>query len=294
MWLRSNPDIVWNIERTELERCLVKAEVIMRDEPALLEFEGKTVFVGDTHGDFMVTKEVAKQFFKDKTQRIVFLGDYVDRAPEDVGTSVPNICYLLFLKCAFPNNIMLLKGNHEANYAIPCFPYEFGREVEARYPGLHQRFIKVFAQMPLMALTNNVFASHGGILRGYGLEQLRAVDKNDVGAIDALSWSDPVISNTNRGAGVSFSALDVKEFLKRIGAKVFVRGHDYNTLGMAIYDDTCLTLFTSRRYRNMGNKGILIARANHEISAFEELVVEEYTGEEWKAYRVKSRQTFPG
>lgn len=286
-WLEDEPDHVRNVNREELERCLATAEALLKEEPALLEFSGKTIFVGDTHGDFSVTKEILKRFFEDKTQRIVFLGDYVDRAPEDVGTSIPNICYLLFAKCAYPDNVTLLKGNHEATYAIPCFPYEFEDEIESLYPGLHDRFLSVFAQMPLMVLANKIFAAHGGILKDYSLKQLRSVRKSDVHALEALTWSDPVISNTNRGAGYAFSSEELRDFLRGINAKIFVRAHDYTTLGMAFFDDACLTLFSSRRYRNMGNKGVLIARADEETTSLNELVLEDFSGNKWRRYKAK-------
>lgn len=290
-WLESNPDFVKKVDRKKLERCLDVAETIMKKEPAFLEIEGEVIFVGDTHGDFEVTKEVTRLFFEDKTRKLVFLGDYIDRAPADISTSIPNISYLLFLKCAHPYNIILLKGNHEANYAIPCFPYEFEAEIESQHPGLHRKFVEAFIQMPLMVLVNNIFASHGGILIGYTLDQLRKVSKYDIHAIEAATWSDPAISETYRGAGFPFNGEDLKDFLEGLGAKMFIRGHDYSTLGTVIFGNSCLTIFSSRRYMHMGNKGVLIARAKEKLSSLDELTVEESTGREWKKYKTRSTGT---
>lgn len=286
-WLERAPDHVRDLTLSEVGDCLARVEDLMRGEPALLEFGGKTVFVGDTHGDFVITKAVAERFFEDKTQKIVFLGDYIDRAPVDVGSSLPNILYLLFLKTAYPNQVVLLRGNHEATYAIPCFPYDFEDEVETSFPGMHERFLRVFAQMPLMVLVNKVFAAHGGILKGCGLEELRGVGKNDVQVTEAITWSDPSISPNFRGAGYPFSSEDVNTFLNGVGAKVFLRGHDYNTLGMAIFNELCLTIFSSRKYRNMGNKGILIAIVEEEVSGLKDLAVEDFSDNVWKRYKVK-------
>jgi len=286
-WLEHDPDRIYRTSKEELESCLAEAEAIMRNEAAFLEVTGKVLFVGDTHGDFTITKEVSKRFFADKTQKVVFLGDYIDRAPEDLGTSVPNVSYLMFLKCAFPGNIVLLKGNHEANYAIPCFPYEFRNEIESQYPGFHGKFVKAFTQMPLMVAANNVIASHGGIPKDYDLPKLRAMDKNDLHAIEAITWSDPATSNTDRGAGMAFTADELRIFLQNANAKLLVRGHDYNTLGMAIFNRTCLTLFSSRAYQEMGNKGILIASVENPISGLEDLLVESYQENMWRRYDVK-------
>lgn len=290
-WLESDPDLVRRVKRKKLERCLDIAASIMKKEPAFLEIGGEVIFVGDTHGDFEVTKEVASLFFEDKNRKLVFLGDYIDRAPADIGTSLPNIIYLLFLKCAYPHNVVLLKGNHEANYALPCFPYEFEVEIETRHPGLHRKFVEVFIQMPLMVLVNNIFASHGGILLGYTPDQLRKVSKYDVCAIEAVTWSDPVISKTYRGAGIPFGYRDLKDFLEGLGATLFIRGHDYSTLGTAIFDNSCLTIFSSRRYKHMGNKGVLIARAKAKLSSIDELIVEEFVEGKWKKYKIRSIDT---
>lgn len=286
-WLENNPDSIKNVRKGPLVKCLSKAEALMEREPALLELEGNLVFVGDTHGDFTVTKQITRLFFKDKTQKLVFLGDYIDRAPEDIGTSIPNICYLLFLKCCYPKNIFLLQGNHEATYAIPCHPYQFKDEIESLYPGLHERFLKIFAQMPLMVLANNVFAAHGGIPKKYRLEELRHLQKSDLYALEAVTWSDPETSKNYRGAGYPFSSRDVEEFLGEVKAKIFLKSHDYNTLGTTIFNGKCLTIFSSRRYRENGNKGILIARANGNIEDLNGLVVEELKGSHWEKYNIQ-------
>src|ERR1051325_5476014 len=68
------------------------------------------VFVGDTHGDLACTREVIAQYLP--TCRLVFVGDYVDRAPEPAG-SIGNIAYLLRCKLAHPDRLILLRGNHE-------------------------------------------------------------------------------------------------------------------------------------------------------------------------------------
>jgi len=283
-----DPDYVSCLNENEIEYCLEKIKPIFEKEKALIELNGNVVFVGDTHGDFSTTKAIVEGFFN--SDHIVFLGDYVDREPIKWG-SIYNITYLLLLKYCYPEKIILLKGNHECNYVIPCFPYEFENEIIQRYSSskLHEKYTKIFSSMPLMVLTNKVFASHGGFLKEADLKELKKTEKNDLRAIESLVWSDPEISTTYRGAGSRFNEEDIVEFLDKINAKVFIRGHDYNTLGTSIYGDKCITIFSSSRYKEMGNRGILVAITNKEIYSTNDLVLKDYSTGKWRSYKAARR-----
>ncbi len=252
-----------------------KVKKLMEKEPAFLKLKGKIMVAGDTHGDVIISKQIVKKFFDDNFDYLIFLGDYIDRAPPDVGSSLPNIDFLLRKKLEYPNKIYLLKGNHESNYAIPCYPYEFGYEAK----DLHDEYVNVFREMPLAALLNNVFASHGGIYLG-------KIDKNNLEAIEALTWSDPVIANLYRGAGFPFNSEDLEKFLKKIKAEAFIRGHDYNLNGIVVYKK-CLTIFSSRLYKDMGNKGILIAKIYGDINSIDDIEIEDFYSGKWEKYKVK-------
>ena len=115
--------------------------------------------------------------------------------------------------------------------------------------------------MPLMVLTNNVFAAHGGIIKVTDLKYLRKVEKNDKIAIEALIWCDPVLFLTFIEADFLFYNNNLSEFLKYIDAKFFVRGDEYVTLGYLIYKEKCLTIFSFIMYKEMGNGSIFVVRA---------------------------------
>jgi len=278
-----NPDKIKNLNERVIEKFLEKIIPILNEEKTLIELEGKVAFIGDTHGDFETTKSIIKRFFY--LDHLVFLGDYIDREPIKWG-SIYNITYLLLLKYRFPKKIVLLKGNHECNYIIPCLPYEFEVEIVKRFGSskLHDKYVEVFSFMPLMVQTENVFAAHGGILKNTDLDYLNKIEKNDKKAIEELVWSDPAISLTFRGAGFRFTNEDLTAFLKSINAKVFVRGHDYNTLGFSIYQDKCLTIFSSSRYKKMGNGGILVAKTDKKVNKASDLIVEDFSSGKWLKY----------
>jgi hypothetical protein len=280
-----DPGCVADLKEEDITDLLRKVHPFFKAESALVELEGSVTFTGDLHGDFLTTQAIVHRFFP--CDHLVFLGDYIDREPIRWG-SLLTMTYLLILKWCFPKKFILLKGNHECNYLIPCVPYEFETEIIQRFDSgaLHERFVEVFREMPLMIFSHGVFAAHGGIIKGADLRTLKTIGKNDGTAVAALVWSDPVLSPTYRGVGERFDEHDLHQFLEGISAKVFVRGHDYKTLGYSIYGDRCLTLFSSSRYKEEGNGGILVARADKEIARASDLVVEDYSKGHWNMYQV--------
>lgn len=89
-----------------------KGKAATTAEPNILKVDGDVVIIGDIHGQFM---DMMGMFHKLKRQTAVsntkylFLGDYVDRG--EFGVEV--MAYLLALKLKFPNDVYLLRGNHE-------------------------------------------------------------------------------------------------------------------------------------------------------------------------------------
>jgi predicted phosphodiesterase len=297
--LIQNPDDIDMLNANELSDILSQIEFKLRalDEKALIELngQGRIIFVGDTHGDFKITKAIVKERFlgKENDTYLVFLGDYIDRAPKDERSgSINNIAYLLILKMTYPDHVFLLKGNHETHDIIKFGSYEFERDINRKYGSdyeLHEKFVRVFEHLPLMVKTQNgIFAAHGGILKGAEIEALREVYKNSVDAINSIVWSDPMSHASFRGdVGDNFNQEELLEFLENIGANVFIRSHDYLTLGYAIYDKKCLTIFSSRHYEDRGNKGVLIAEAdlNQDINDALDLKVKAFKGN-WVDYQI--------
>lgn len=285
-WAAQTLDDVEELPREEAAAVIRGACDAMEDEPALLELDGSLMLAGDIHGDFVMARALVQRFVDSGYDHLVFLGDYVDRAPADVGTSVPAVTYLLGVKRDMPRRVHLFKGNHESHHLLPVAPYEFDREVEAAYPGLYPTYVEAFRAMPLMLLGSGIFAAHGGILKGHDVALLRQVDKNDPGVVEALTWSDPTAAQTMRGAGDPYTGVELHAFLDGIDAGLFVKGHDYHTLGTAIYGGRCLTLFTSRRYRDCGNGGVLVAEVDGLVDDAGDVTVKNYVDGQWRGYEV--------
>ncbi|RLF36512.1 MAG: hypothetical protein DRN03_03595, partial [Thermoplasmata archaeon] len=60
-----NSDFVESLGKEDLLDVLERSIKILNKEKAIVEVESKDkiVFVGDTHGDFEITKEIVKKFF---------------------------------------------------------------------------------------------------------------------------------------------------------------------------------------------------------------------------------------
>ena len=280
------PDQVKSLNRDDTEEILCRVKKILDKERALIELSGDSVFVGDTHGDFETTKSIIERFFD--ANNIIFLGDYVDRAPIQYG-SLYNLMYLLIIKCYYPEKIILLKGNHETDYCLPC-GFEFKIDVIEKYgsPNMTPIFEEVFRSMPLMVRLNNVFAAHGGIPKGMDLNYLKYKDKDDLNLIKPITWDDP--DNSRIIHGNTFTEEELIQFLKGVKAKVFIRGHNYDTQGFSIYRGKCLTIFSSRMFQSKGNGGILIAKTNGNIKSTKEINLWDFSTGKWIIYKLKTRK----
>jgi serine/threonine protein phosphatase 1 len=90
--------------------------------------------IGDIHGRFdLLTDMVERQIkFNPKSDKIIILGDVIDRGPD----SREVVYYLKHLKETYPNNIILLMGNHE-DMAMAYITQKENATVEERlYSGL--------------------------------------------------------------------------------------------------------------------------------------------------------------
>ena len=224
----------------------------------------EAVVFGDTHGDWRSTVAAAGRFLEDPTRRIlVGLGDYVDRAPDDCGAgSVANALYLLTLEADHPRRVVLIQGNHETTRRVPVVPQNLAEEVDELWgPDVtrYSRLLSLLERGPLAAVTSNgAYFAHGGFPRPPNDDPIRDAFRSPSEAtLLDLVWGDCGAARSHRGVTTPFDRNDLARFLSRIGASVFLRGHDPDLSGKSVYDDRCLTLHTSRVYERYG--GVLVA-----------------------------------
>jgi serine/threonine protein phosphatase 1 len=139
--------------------------------------------VGDIHGCLDHLERLMARVEPTPEDRIVFLGDYIDRGPDGKGV----VEFLIDLGRRFPNCVFL-KGNHEAMFldflagrnqwlylynggASTLESYREERGV--RIPGAHLDFL---ANLPLYYETDDFIFVHAGLRPGKQLEKQQEKD----------------------------------------------------------------------------------------------------------------------
>ena len=172
-----------------------RASILFRKEANLIRLNGKVTIVGDIHGQFYDLCGMMSKLYKefgDGIKKYLFLGDYVDRGPYG-----PEVClYLLSLKIRFPNDIFMLRGNHESREMTQQF--NFRDQCLSEYDeDFYDRLMDCFDLLPVTALTNGEYlCMHGGISEYLtSLKSINDIDRKVEppyeGLLCDLLWADP-------------------------------------------------------------------------------------------------------
>jgi 3',5'-cyclic AMP phosphodiesterase CpdA len=233
--------------REEIMRLLDEAESIFAAESKLIQLEsGRAVFVGDTHGDLEATQIVLHKYLKPEN-RLVFLGDYVDRGRASLG----NINTLLAQKLERPDSLYLLMGNHEGYSVFTFYPADFweGLDIELR-----QRYSEVLSRLPLAISTRNgIIALHGALP---DVQSLAGINRIEPGSAEwhQITWGDwqkragGFLGRDTYTGRPQFGQGWFDEIMSRLGKNVLIRSHQPDA-SPVMYDGRCLTIFTSSAYK---------------------------------------------
>lgn len=236
--------------RESLTGFLAAAFEIFKMEKAVVPVRSSGVMlIGDIHGNLKALDFVLKIKESSGYDTLVFLGDYVDRGNDSIAV----LSKLLKLKIARPEDIILLRGNHET------------REMNIRY-GFYQEIdfnddlldftSKVFEEMPVAAIVNNgLFCVHGGIP---GPVDIRNISKKES---FGYLWNDPSTESgmtpSARGIQAECFGEDVLlGFLRKNGLSLMVRGHSAQKEGYEWwFGKRLLSIFSTPGYCGYHNKG---------------------------------------
>ena len=245
-------------QQTLIMICEVAKENFLNGSvPTLLQLTPPINVVGDIHGQFYDLLRIFGAIGLPPDQKYLFLGDYVDRGSQCIET----ISLLLILKILYPDNIYLLRGNHEISEINSI--EGFKAECDSRYSTrLWTVFNEVFDAMPLAAIIGNkIFASHAGIsphLLSNDISIIKTIPrplKKPEGLALDLMWSDPdpqangFIPNP-RGVSYLFGPTEAQTFLDKNQFDVIVRSHQSAAGGFEFpFDpDRCILTIYSAPY----------------------------------------------
>ncbi|KAH7724858.1 Ser/Thr protein phosphatase family protein [Aphelenchoides avenae] len=256
----------------EVHALIQEAKVHYMNQKALIEVDIPVNVVGDIHGQWIDLQRIFAAVGAPGKQKYLFLGDYVDRGPQQMEC----ICALLAYRLAFPTRIFLLRGNHEC--ATVNATYGFLLELQERMmvgPGLdlYNEFNDLFMCLPLAAIIRGkILCMHGGISpRLNTLDDIKHIplsfrDPPTNSLEQDLLWADPNPSskgwreNDMRGVSVSFGEDKVYELCKRLGLDLIVRAHQVMKNGFGFFANRKLcTIFSAPRYQpEMNNRAAVM------------------------------------
>ena len=244
-----------------------KLQMMDKYKECTCTMEHPVTIIGDIHGNMKDLLLIFRNFGLPSDRKYLFIGDYVDRGMY----STPVISLLLALYLKYPNNLTLIKGNHEVSKING--EYGFLNELKAIYGEsqgytLWLQFNNVFAYLPLCCIISKIiFCVHGGLspllrtlddLRSVTMP-IRDVDKQSP-IINDILWSDPSdtsgFKRNNRGQGFLFGYDKVHDFLTNNHFKLLVRGHQCTNTGVTLFSSNMgITVFSSSNYcRLLENK----------------------------------------
>jgi hypothetical protein len=227
-----------------------------------LEPVDEAVVVGDLHGDIesltciLNNSGFTQRMAKNKDAVLVFLGDYGDRG----AYSAEVYCTVLRLKLVFPEHVVLMRGNHEGPADLMASPHDLPMQFQRRFK---DKWAVAYAKTRELwtCLYNAVYVEerylmvHGGLPPNInGIQDFAHAHMThpQQDFLEDLLWSDPNdtvqdVSLSPRGAGKLFGEKVTKNALKKVNAKILIRGHEPCEEGFKIeHDGKILTLFSRK------------------------------------------------
>ncbi|XP_028052191.1 serine/threonine-protein phosphatase BSL1-like isoform X3 [Camellia sinensis] len=208
---KAPPNRRFFLDSYEVGELCYAVEQIFMQEPTVLQLKAPIKVFGDLHGQFGDLMRLFDEYgFPSPAGDItyidyLFLGDYVDRGQHSLET----ITLLLALKIQYPDNVFLIRGNHEAADINALFGFRLEcieRMGESDGIWAWTRFNQLFNFLPLAALIEKkIICMHGGIGRSiHSVEQIEKLERPitmDGGSIILMDllWSDPTENDSVEG-----------------------------------------------------------------------------------------------
>lgn len=228
----------------------------------------RVVIVSDLHGDYECLSAILEaidyeNFVSHDSNKLVFLGDYIDRGSNSIGV-LHRICEL---KLEYPEAVVMMRGNHEAPSEFPFSAHDFPFQLVDRYEDsigrtIYRKALLLFKELATATtLSSSLLLVHGGLPTD---EQVQLDHRSLLGSaqqnhtrnrvLEEVLWNDPrqITSadgweKSRRGIGRHFGESVTRRWLDVSTTKCVVRGHE-PCQGYRIDHSGCiLTLFSCQR-----------------------------------------------
>lgn len=222
--------------------------------------------ISDLHGDsyslFRILDEINyEKFLSRPKNKLVFLGDYVDRGSDSVSV-IYAVCHL---KHAYPDSVVLMRGNHESPAEFPFPSHDLPYRIRERFGNsgrdVYGRLLSMFKLLTLATVVpDRLLLVHGGlptedaVIANFHKAIATAQDSHVYSRVlEELLWNDPRRLDgapgwepSRRGIGRHFGSGITRRWLNATNTKAIVRGHEPCQGFRLDHDDTIMTLFSCR------------------------------------------------
>lgn len=222
--------------------------------------------ISDLHGDsyslFRILDEINyEKFLSRPKNKLVFLGDYVDRGSDSVSV-IYAVCHL---KHAYPDSVVLMRGNHESPAEFPFPSHDLPYRIRERFGNsgrdVYGRLLSMFKLLTLATVVpDRLLLVHGGlptedaVIANFHKAIATAQDSHvHSRVLEELLWNDPRRLDgapgwepSRRGMGRHFGSGITRRWLNATNTKAIVRGHEPCQGFRLDHDDTIMTLFSCR------------------------------------------------
>jgi len=218
--------------------------------------------VGDLHGDHVSLGYILDHIIRKdpslENTLLVTLGDYIDRGRPDGQIAV--LSALMRLKLARPDNVFMLRGNHEPPSGLEPIPHDYPMALASIYGArlgseAYDASRSFFDLLPYVAIIKGyMLAVHGGPpTSSIDLdteEYLSTEWPPPLEILEEVLWNDPsehveFREPSPRGAGWLWGAKVTEAALTRLGVRYIVRGHEPTPNGYKTnHNDKVITLFS--------------------------------------------------
>ena len=248
--------------KEELLRKLIDETLsTLKDKPVLLSLKGPFVVAGAIHGNYTDLIRIFLKYGFPPETNYIFLGDYVD----DGEYSVEVVSLLFALKNKYPENIYLLRGDHEDRDVNSDSGFLDSIIATFFNGSLWEKFNMAFAYLPVAAVLNDEYLLiHGGISQRFN--DITDLNKFAMPIVRLPPLIADILSSTpsqdtesyqakkKKQNGCFFGQKPVDQFIYNNRISTIIRCHDYDTSHEL---KNVLTICSNSKYNKKEKSGIV-------------------------------------